>query len=608
MDFQTLNQLLARAAETHRKPDALRYKSGGTWHSISLETWLGRARSIAVGLHDIGVRKGDRVALLSENRHEWFLVDSAMQILGAVNVPIYATLTPPQIAYIINDCEAVMVIASDDVQQKKIAEVRGQLRSVQHYLTIDPPSALEGTTLESVEKTGAERLSQNDNLATELASRVEAGDLASIIYTSGTTGDPKGVMLTHDNLVSNVKASLEVLPITSSDIALSALPYSHVFERMVAQYLYPAAGVSIAIAESVEALVDNMGEIQPTFVTMVPRFYEKMRARVLESVEAGSPLKKKIFRWGLAVGREHGEFRLRGESAPAGLELKYKIATALVFKKLQQRLGGRLRYFVSGGAPLPRDIAEFFWAAGIAILEGYGLTETSPVICVNRADRIRFGTVGPPIPGVEVKIASDGEVLARGPNIMKGYYKKEAETREAIDDQKFFHTGDVGKIDSEGCLSITDRKKDIIVTAGGKNIAPQPIEGRLKTNPFITEVVIIGNRRPFPSALVVPDFDKLTEWCRENSVSSERREDLVREPKCREFMLNQIASMTEDLAQFERVKSVTLLDRDFTLEGGELTPTMKVRRSVIEERYKALIDEMYASASDSPPDSESMAG
>ena len=597
MEFATLNQLLAQAVETHQKPDALSYKKDGTWHRISSKEWLARARNIALGLYELGVRAGDRVALLSENRAEWFLVDSGMQILGAVNVPLYATLMPEQIAYIVNDSGAKVVIASDGGQQKKVADIKKALGAVEHFVALEASAELDAIALASVEEKGKAAAEKDPELAQKLADAVSSGDLASIVYTSGTTGDPKGVMLTHDNLVSNVRATLKVLPITHDDIALSALPYSHVFERMAAHYMYTAAGVSIAIAGSIEEVAQNLGEVRPTIMTMVPRFYEKLYARVKDSVDQGSSGKKRIFEWAIGVGREHGEYRLKGAAAPFMLELKYKIANALVFGKLQARIGGRLRFFVSGAAPLNEEIAAFFWAAGITILEGYGLTETSPVISINRPEAIQFGSVGQIVPGVEVKIADDGEICARGPNVMKGYYKKDAATREVIDGDGFFHTGDIGEIDGEGFLKITDRKKDIIVTAGGKNIAPQPIEGRLKTNAYIAEIVIVGNKRKFPSALVVPDFDKLLIWCREKSVPADTRDNMASHPKVMEFILAQIEDLSGGFAKYERIKKITILAKEFTIENGELTPTLKVRRRAIESRYKHLIDEMYRESS-----------
>ncbi len=597
MEFETLNQLLSQAVATYKKPDALSFKKDGAWQSVSSESWLTHARHIALGLNELGVESGDRVALLSENRVEWFFIDAALQILGAANVPLYATLLPPQVAFIVEDSGAKVVIASDAIQQAKLAEVRAQLSSVTHVVTMDAVAGggplKDAVPLSKVEETGRAAAEKDPGRAERLAAAVTPETVASIVYTSGTTGDPKGVVLTHHNLVSNVQASQQVLPIGKTDIALSALPYSHVFERMVAHYLYPAAGVSVAIAESLEAVATNLGEIRPTVMTMVPRFYEKLYARVKESVAQGSSTKQKIFHWAIAAGEVHGRYRLSGEPAPFGVELKYKLAHKLVFAKLQGRIGGRLRFFVSGAAPLAKEIADFFWAAGITIVEGYGLTETSPVISVNLPSKLKFGTVGTVIPGVEVKIAPDGEICARGPNIMKGYYNKPEATREVIDEDGFFHTGDVGELDTDGFLKITDRKKDIIVTAGGKNVAPQPIEGRLKTNAYIAEIVVVGNARSFPSALVVPDFEKLKAWCVSESIPTGNADELARHPRVTAFMLAQIDSLSGGFAPYERIKRITVLAKEFTLEDGELTPTMKVRRRVIESRYKNLIDEMY---------------
>jgi long-chain acyl-CoA synthetase len=595
MGPKTLNELFFYAMETHRCPDVLRYKSGGSWHSVSWEQMLEQTRDLALGLHGLGVRHGDRVVLLSENRVEWFLIDKALHLLGAATVPIYSTLSAPQVSFIIRNSESEVVVASSPEQQAKVAEVRNELSLVEHVILMDPPgdSGLEGLRLHDVAARGAEKARAEPDLHRQLAAQVTEEDLASIVYTSGTTAGPKGVMLTHKNFVSNVEASLKVLPIGRSDVALSLLPYSHVFERMVAHYLYPFAGTSVAIVENPDTVVEDMGEIRPTVMTAVPRFYEKMYARVQETVARGSALRRKIFTWAVSVGREHGSYRLDNRKAPFLLALKYKVATALTFKKLHRRIGGRLRFFISGGAPLSRGIAEFFWAAGVTILEGYGLTETSPVIAVNRPGRIKFGTVGPIIPGVEVKIAPDEEILARGPNVMKGYYKNEAATRQAIDPEGWFHTGDVGFVDSEGFLAITDRKKDLIVTAGGKKIAPQPIENLLKTNPYISEIVLVGNRRRFPAALVVPDFDRLQDWSRSNGVKTFNRQEAIHDPKVIEFIQAEIDSMTPHLAHFEKIKKVGLLSKPFTLESGELTPTLKVKRNVIEDRYRDEIDRLY---------------
>ncbi len=597
MRYETLNELFFASMETHRKPDALMHKSEGNWHKVSWQEFIENARNLALGFHELGMRHGDRLALLSENRVEWFFVDAALQMLGVVNVPIYSTLPAQQVSYIVLNSESKAVIASTPTQQAKIASFQNDLTSVEHFIAIETPAAsgFGPLTLAEVSSRGGKKAESDPELHRRLAADVRPEDLATIIYTSGTTGDPKGVMLTHGNFVSNVNATLQALPsLSTADIALSALPYAHVFERLAAHYLFPAAGITIAIAEGVDKVAENLAEIRPTVMTFAPRLYEKMHARVLENVSHASPLRQKLFWWAVGVGQEHGRYRLENEAPPWLLELKYKIATSLVFKKLQNRVGGRMRFFVSGAAPLAPEIAEFFWAAGITILEGYGLTETSPVITVNPHRKIKFGTVGSPISGVEVKIAEDGEILTRGPNVMKGYYKNEPATYEALEEDGWFHTGDVGVLSSDGYLTITDRKKDIIVTAGGKNIAPQPIENRFKANPYISEVVLVGNQRRFPSALVVPDFDRLGQWAESQGIFCENNESLIEHPRIVEFVQSQVDEMSTDLAQFEKVKKVRLLAKEFTIDGGELTPTLKIKRNVIENRHKKLIDQIYS--------------
>jgi long-chain acyl-CoA synthetase len=418
-------------------------------------------------------------------------------------------------------------------------------------------------------------------------------DWASIIYTSGTTGDPKGVILNHWNFVSNVLAALSCIGLGASDRCLSFLPLSHVFERTAGYYAMLCGGASIAYAESIEKVGDNMREVSPTIVVSVPRLYEKIYARILDAVTAGSHLKKNMFFWALDVGKMYVnqkiEKRLKG-----GVKLKYKIATKLVFRKLQARTGGKLRFFVSGGAPLARDIAEFFYAAGLPILEGYGLTETSPLITVNTFDHFRFGTVGRPAPGVEVKIEDDGEIVCRGPNVMLGYYKKPDLTREVLDGP-WFHTGDIGYLDDDGFLTITDRKKDILVTAGGKNVAPQPIENLLKTSKYISQAVLIGNSRKFISALVVPNFENVRTFADAAGIPYHDDTDLAKNEKVHKKIYEEIEEKSQHLASFERIKKFVLAAKDFSVEDNELTPTLKVKRKIIEKKFEKEIDALYES-------------
>ena len=595
METQTLNQLLAAACARHDKEDAILHKEGAEWKQLSSSAWLEAARDAAMGLAARGVRKGDRVVLLSENRLEWFTIEAGLQILGAATVPIYPTLTAPQAAYIIADSKARVVIASTAEQQAKIVAMRASLPAMEMFFTLDAPAPRSGGEPWRLVTDAGKAARKGDPGGPErLAAAVSGDDLATIIYTSGTTGNPKGVMLTQRNLVQNVLVGSEAIPLGPEDRAISVLPYSHVFARMVAHYLYPHAGVTIAIAESMDALVQNIGEVRPTVMACVPRFYEKMRDRVLEGVAAGSSLKQKIFHWALRIGHGMGRHRQQGTKPPAWLKFRYRVATKLVFSKLHARLGGRMRLFVSGGAALPREVAEFFLAAGWLIIEGYGLTETSPVITVNRPDRFRFGSVGVPVRGVEVKIARDGEILCRGHNVMRGYYGDPAATREAITDG-WFHTGDVGEFDSDGFLRITDRKKDLLVTAGGKNVAPQPIEGTLKTSAYIAELVMIGDGRPYISALVAPDFEQLARWCEGRGIAAASYEAMAADERARAHLQSEIDRLSEGLASFERVRKIAVLAAGFSIESGELTPTLKVKRRVVAERYADLIESLYAS-------------
>jgi len=594
MELKTLCDIFYHSV-AFRKADHLKVKRGGAWCDISSQELLGAVEELSMGLRALGVEKGDRVSIISENRPEWAYADLATLCAGAVDAPVYSTLTSPQILYILNDSEAKVVFVSTAGQAKKVAEIRTEAPSVKHVILMDE-GKVEGTLfLEEVRALGRPGLEKDKEAVRKRAAEVRADDLATLIYTSGTTGDPKGVMLTHANLVSNVVASLEAFDgVGRSDLALSFLPLCHVFERTGGHYLMLYAGATIAYAESVEKVPANMLETRPTIMLSVPRLYEKIYARVNEKVAADPPVRQRIFRWALGVGRESfGHFVRRTSPSPL-LRLKHAVADRLVFTKIRARTGGRLRFFVSGGAPLSREINEFFGAVGLLVLEGYGLTETSPVISINCPDRIKPGTVGPPIKDVEVKIAEDGEILTRGPHVMKGYYKKPEATAEVIDRDGWFHTGDIGILDDQGFLAITDRKKDILVTSGGKNIAPQPIENRIKAHPFFAEVVMVGNRRNFASALIVPNFESLERWAREKGLSFGSRDELVAKREVALHYEQLLQGLTPDLAQFEKIKKFALLAKEFSLEAGELTPTLKVKRRFVEQKYKDAIDRLYA--------------
>jgi long-chain acyl-CoA synthetase len=599
MTTGTLCDLFYRSVDGYRKAEHLKSKVDGQWRPWSSDQFRTAVEELSMGLRALGVEKGDRVAILSENRPEWAIADLAVLTAGAVDVPIYSTLTPAQVKYILEDSQAKVAFVSNVAQARKVAEVRAQLPLLKHFIRMAPgPDFPEGfVALDEVREKGRPALAADPQAVRARAAEVKADELATLIYTSGTTGDPKGVMLVHSNIVSNVAGARQVFNVfDNDDVALSFLPLCHIFERMAGYYMMLDVGATIAYAESVDAVPANMAEVRPTVMCSVPRLYEKMYARVQEKVAGDPPARQKIFRWAMGVGRRL--FRHRWErTSPSLLDRARAVAAdKLVFGKIRARTGGRLKLFVSGGAPLSREINEFFGAVGLQILEGYGLTETSPVITCNRPDRFKPGTVGMPLPGVEVNIAADGEILTRGPHVMKGYYNKPQATAEAIDGEGWFHTGDVGVIDADGFLTITDRKKDLIVTSGGKNIAPQPIENVLKASPLIGEVVMIGDRRNFPSALVVPNFEALEKWAREKGLPSSSREELVQRPEVVALYDQTVRDLTPHLANFERIKKVALLTREFTLEAGELTPTLKVKRRVIEQKYKDVIDRIYEAA------------
>jgi long-chain acyl-CoA synthetase len=592
----TLNQLFFEAVSKYNRSDALQVKTSGAYRSISHTEVADRVRHAARGLSSLGVRRGDRVAILSENRPEWAVADFACLTIGLTDVAIYPTLPADQIAYMLKDSGAVAIFVSNKAQAEKIREIRVQLPALKTVIGFDDIPGLTNMSIAELEKRGTQG-ENRESIATyrEDALTVKPDDLATIIYTSGTTGEPKGVMLSHDNIYSNVVASRTAIPFEGRDVALSFLPLSHIFERMGGHYLMFATGTSIAYAESIDAVPVNMQEVRPTLVLSVPRLYEKMFARVLESALTGGFLKKQIFFWARGVADRWANEKLAGKEPGGLLARQYAIAQKLVFSKLKARTGGRLRYFVSGGAPLSPDINKFFYAAGLTILEGYGLTETSPVITVNTPANFRIGTVGKPVDGVEVKIAGDGEILTRSPYVMKGYYNKPDATREAIDPDGWFHTGDIGEV-HDGFLAITDRKKDIIVTAGGKKVAPQPLENKVKTNKYVAQAVMIGDKRKFPSMLIVPNFDQLERWAAKRNIIWTDRAQLLRMPTIQTKMEKEVNEELAGAAHFEMPKKIGLLEHDFSIERGELTPTQKVKRKAIDKHYKTLIDSLYDDA------------
>lgn len=586
---ETLVELLCDAVSKHAKPDALKYKAGGEWRAISSAELLDRVRRVALGLERFGIEPGDRVALLAESSPSWTIADLGILAAGGINVPIYATQPPHQVEYILSESTPKLLLVSTRRQVRRIQQV---LDAMPELRVITFEEGVDGyEDLAALEARGAEVEAEQPDRFDVMRRRIGAEDVASIIYTSGTTGDPKGAVLTHRNICFNAASAASVIGLDEADTTLSFLPLSHIFERTCV-YIMIEYGVTICFAESVETVPSNIVEVRPTAMTAVPRLFEKMYDKILRTGAKLSPARRRLFTWALGVGRAWAEAKNRGRVPPL-LELSHVVADRLVFVKWREAVGGRVSRFISGGAPLPVDLALAFGGAGIPILQGYGLTETSPVIAVNSLAENRIGTVGRPIPGVEVKIAEDGEVLTRGPHVFKGYYNKPEETAAVFTEDGWFKTGDIGRLDRDGFLTITDRKKDLIKTSSGKYVAPQPIENDLVMSPLIDQAVIIGNARKYVAALIVPNRERLREWARGEGVDVASDDALVADPRAVEHVRKEVARLTSHLADYERVKRVALLPKEFTIEGGEITPTLKVRRRFVEQKYRDVIDSLY---------------
>ncbi len=592
-EIRTLCDIFRNAAASG-KPDLLLSKVGGQWRPISASDFGFTVRALSLGLNALGIQPGDRVAILSENRPEWAMADYAILCAGAWSVPIYPTLPANQVAPLLIDSGARAIFVSTPDQLAKVSGIQKQCPALEYVFCIEaPPIAAEGyMSFGTAVDKGRATLEMTPALFDQRADRVKPDDIATIIYTSGTTGEPKGAMLTHGNFVENVKGSLKNIPITGDSVALSFLPLSHVFERML-DYAYLYRSSSIAYAESIEKLKDNFLEVNPHCFGAVPRVYEKVQARILDKVATAPAIRQKLFHWAVGVGRESLERQERGE-APAS-SFKLKLADKLVLHKIRALLGSRFRFAVSGGAPLSRELAQFFLGAGVTIYEGYGLTETSPVIAVNGPGAWKLGTVGHPLANVEVRIAEDGEILTRGPHVMKGYFHKPEATAEAIDKEKWFHTGDIGHLDEKGFLVITDRKKDLIVLASGKKAAPQPIENDLKRSPYIDMPIVLGDRHKFLAALIVPKFDRLRELAKEQQFEFSP-ESIDANPRIRALFQGEIDKYNEHRPHHEQIRAFALLPADLTVEDGSITPTLKVKRRILEKRYEDLIQAMYQAA------------
>jgi len=596
MAVDTLARMFWDRVERTADRPAQQFKQAGAWQTLSWGEVGQIVRELALGLIALGRQKGDAVALLSTSRAEWVQADFAIFSAGCITVPIYPTYPPELIAYVVSDSEARMIIVEDAGQLAKVLEARAKMPGLEHIVVISgyeatqPPTTV--MTWQTLRRLGREAEGAHKSTLAERVATTSPEDIASIVYTSGTTGPPKGVVQTHGNHIAAVTAGRHSTPVHEGWVHLLFLPLAHSFARLES-FLGVFYGLTTAFAENLDKVGDNLREVRPHFICSVPRVFEKVYAKILAGVEAGPKSKQKIFHWAIGVGRRVSRLQQRGQPLPLLLRVERAIADRLVFAKLHAALGGRLQWAVSGGAPLSRDIAEFFHAAGILLLEGYGLTETCPVGTFNRPDCFKFGSVGQRLEGVEIKIAADGEILLKGANVAKGYWKQPQATAEVFEPSGWFHTGDIGRLDEDGFLYITDRKKDIIVTAGGMNIAPQNIENMLKADPFISQIMVHGDRRPYPVALITLNPDELAKFARAEGILATDPAAMVRHPKVVERVARTVEEKNTHLQSYAKIKKFAVLAEDFTQEGGELTPTLKVKRKVVADKYRDELEDLY---------------
>jgi long-chain acyl-CoA synthetase len=599
MAYETIPRRLLNTIERFNSPRMLQYRAASGWQPIAAGEFLRRIAGLSRALSELGVKAGDRVGIFAANRPEWHVADFAVLGLGAADVPIYFREATERMVYILNHSGAIVVFVAGGEQAEKLMACRDQLRTVQHVIVADAETDYGSDALRY------ETLISTAGDADVAAYRMRVGDvsldtLATIIYTSGTTGEPKGVMLTQENLSSNSTDPLNPADYGPEDVELEFLPLAHIYERTLA-YTFMFCGVSVAYVDAMEKLPQALREVRPTLAGAVPRVFEKLYANIIEKGRQTRGVKRKLFDWALRVAADSVNWKAYGKPEGMGLKLRWWLADKVVFSKIRAGLGGRMRQFISGGAPIAKELTEFFWAVDIHVLQGYGLTETSPVIAVNLMRANKVGTVGQPIKNVEVKIAADGEILTRGPHVMRGYYLRPDETAATITTDGWLSTGDIGNLDADGYLSITDRKKELIKTAGGKFVAPQPIENALKISPYILGAIVVGDRRKFVVALIVPNFARVISAAAENGVHIVSQAEVAREPWVHELIAREVERINSHLAQYETIKRFALLDQDFSFEKGELTYTMKLKRRVIEQSYANEIERLYADVEDPRP-------
>lgn len=592
MDVRTLCDIPRQLLSDYRSSRQLLYKEDDVWRAIPTQDLCERIRRLTLGLRSLGVNAGDRVALICENRPEWTATDYAILSAGAVTVAVHPALPDDQAEFILKDSGAVLALVSGRGRLQGIRRVAGRLPALRTLVAIDASGGDGVVGWDEVARAGEAAAASDPQAYERIVQAVSPDDLATIVYTSGTTGQPKGVMLTHGGLVHNMKACCAAVPIVSSDLCLSILPLAHVYERLVA-YGYLYRGATIAYAESFEAVPQNLREVRPTIACGVPRLFERIHRRILDAGAALRVPGRQVFFWAIATARRQAVLRWSGKRPSALLRIGWSVADRLVYARLRARLGGRIRFFISGGEPLAREIAELFSGIGVIILEGYGLTEASPVVALNRPDFVCFGSVGRPLDGVEVRIAEDGEIETRGPSVMKGYYNDPEATRAAFRDG-WLRTGDLGRRDEHGCLVVTDRLSDVMKTSAGKPVAPQPIENLLREDRFIAQAVLVGDGRPFVAALIVPDFERLRGYAALRKIAASEPGALLAHREVADLFERHVARVNDRLPRHERVRRFQVLDHEFRVEEGELTPSLRCRRRFIERRYGDLIEAMYA--------------
>lgn len=592
---RVLADIFLRSVSEFGLSNALNYKSGGEWRAISSAEMVERSENIALGLDAIGVRKGDRAAILAANSPEWTLSDAGCQFAGIVDVPIYTTASPHSVGYILRDSGSRVFFLQDGATFERFAGAISECDALERLILFDKEGVNDerAISLAELEEEGRQLRKDDPGLAEGLRNAIDPGDVATLIYTSGTTGEPKGVMLTHTNLISNVIDASAPYAFSGRDTSLSVLPLSHVFER-TGMYVYIMYGMAVHFAESIEKVPDNLKEVRPTIFIGVPRIFEKVYEKARLSAARSSQFRETIFDWAIEVAKEYASTREKGLPISVALSAKHGVADKIVYAKMREFFGGNLRFCITGGAALSDDIYLIFTGAGISIMQGYGLTETSPVVSSNNPIDVRLGTVGKPIRNVNVRIANDGEIEVSGPGVMLGYYHQDAATAEVMTADGWFKTGDIGELDADGFLRITDRKKELFKTSGGKYIAPSHIEQMIKSSRFVNQVVLVGNGRKFPAALIVPNFEMLESYAHLKELDLRTPAEFCANDRIMNLFERQVDHFTEKLAQFEKVKKIVLIENEFTVDGGELTPTMKVKRRVIDNEYKSIIDAIYA--------------